>query len=417
MRQRSGTPGSTPSSHRPSRSAAAPGAAFVRRPARRGRAGIAVLALVGALLSTGALSTSAGAAPVAPAGSAAGAPASSGLIAAMQRDLGLTAAQARARLDAETTARATEPRARAAAGAGYAGAWFDTATHRLTVAVADAARADAVRATGATVRTVTHSARTLATAHRAIDALKAPVAVTSWGVDPRANSVVVKVVAKEARTPAVRAFLAAARAAGPVQVQETTAAARPLAAGTVGGDPFYTGNVRCSIGFSVHGGFVTAGHCGGAGQSVRGWDNSAIGSIQASSFPGDDMAWVNVGNGWWTTPVVLGWGTIPDRLVRGSGVAPIGTSVCRSGSTSHWHCGQMSAYNETVNYSDGRTVYGLTRTSVCAEPGDSGGSFISGDQAQGVTSGGYGNCSSGGETWFQPVNEILARYGLSLVTS
>ncbi|WP_241995781.1 trypsin-like serine protease [Kribbella sp. VKM Ac-2568] len=29
--------------------------------------------------------------------------------------------------------------------------------------------------------------------------------------------------------------------------------------------------------------------------------------------------------------------------------------------------------------------------------GDSGGSFITGDQAQGVTSGGWGNCSSGGQ--------------------
>ena len=61
------------------------------------------------------------------------------------------------------------------------------------------------------------------------------------------------------------------------------------------------------------------------------------------------------------------------------------------------------------------TVTGLTRTNVCAEPGDSGGSFISGSQAQGVTSGGSGNCTSGGTTYFQPVNEILSAYGLTLV--
>jgi hypothetical protein len=54
---------------------------------------------------------------------------------------------------------------------------------------------------------------------------------------------------------------------------------------------------------------------------------------------------------------------------------------------------------------------------VCAEGGDSGGSFITGDQAQGVTSGGYGNCSSGGRTWFQPINEILRAYGLTLLTA
>ena len=55
-------------------------------------------------------------------------------------------------------------------------------------------------------------------------------------------------------------------------------------------------------------------------------------------------------------------------------------------------------------------------TNVCAEPGDSGGSWLSGNQAQGVTSGGSGNCTSGGTTFFQPVNEILGRYGLTLVT-
>ena len=60
---------------------------------------------------------------------------------------------------------------------------------------------------------------------------------------------------------------------------------------------------------------------------------------------------------------------------------------------------------------------GLSRSNACAEPGDSGGSWISGNQAQGVTSGGSGNCSSGGTMWFQPVNEILSVYGLSLTTS
>ncbi|WP_231510020.1 trypsin-like serine protease [Streptosporangium roseum] len=59
----------------------------------------------------------------------------------------------------------------------------------------------------------------------------------------------------------------------------------------------------------------------------------------------------------------------------------------------------------------------MTRTNVCAEPGDSGGSFISIDQAQGVTSGGSGDCTSGGVTYFQPIGEILTTYGLSLVTT
>ncbi|MGW3117634.1 S1 family peptidase [Streptomyces sp. NPDC001107] len=343
-------------------------------------------------------------------------PASASLLSAMQHDLGLTKAQAEARLAAEKTAAAVERKAKRAAGSSYGGSWFDAASGRLTVAVTRGANTDAVRATGAAVRLVPHSARQLDAAKARIDALSAPAGVGSWYVDAKAGKVVVNVVAAHRRDNDVRAFLARARQAGPVTVRQTSDAPQTFAAGTVGGDPYYTGNVRCSIGFSVYGGFVTAGHCDQHTGAVYGWDGSYVGDFQGSSFPDNDYAWVNVGSGWWTVPVVLGWGTVSDQLVRGSAEAPVGASICRSGSTSHWHCGTVLAKNETVNYSQG-AVHELTKTSVCAEPGDSGGSFISGDQAQGVTSGGWGNCSSGGETWYQPVNEILNRYGLTLQTA
>lgn len=387
---------------------------------RRGRflrAGLAALVVLGTW-------TTAAAVPAAASGTdsptaATEAPASAGLLSALQRDLGLTRAQAEDRLAAEERATALEPEARRTAGAAYGGSWFDAASGRLTVAVtsdASPATVRALRADGATVRTTPHSARALDAAKERIDALSAPQGVSSWHVDPEAGTVVVNVVADRRDDTEVRRFVDRAREAGPVTVAEVTAQPQTFAAGTVGGDPYYTGNVRCSIGFSVHGGFVTAGHCGPRGQAVRGWDNTHIGTFQGSSFPGDDMAWVSVGSGWWTVPVVLGWGTVSDQLVRGSAEAPVGASVCRSGSTTHWHCGRVLAKNETVNYSQG-AVHQMTKTSVCAEGGDSGGSFISGDQAQGVTSGGWGNCSSGGETWHQPVNEILNRYGLTLLTA
>ncbi|MDX2682976.1 S1 family peptidase [Streptomyces sp. NY05-11A] len=340
------------------------------------------------------------------------------LLDAMRQDLGLTEEQAVARLDAERAATALEPKARRTAGAAYAGSWFDAAAGRLTVAVTSQATRSTLatlRAEGAGVRVVEHSARALDTAKSRIDRLSAPFGVGSWHVDPEANAVVVSVVGDRRSDNDVQRFLAQARTAGPVIVETVASAPRTFAAGTVGGDPYYTGNVRCSIGFSVYGGFVTAGHCGRAGAGVSGWDGSYVGAFQGSSFPGNDYAWVSVGSGWWTVPVVLGWGTVSDQLVRGSAEAPVGASVCRSGSTTHWHCGTVQAKNETVNYSEG-AVHQMTKTNVCAEGGDSGGSFISGDQAQGVTSGGWGNCSSGGETWYQPVNEILNRYGLTLHT-
>ncbi|MFG2348843.1 S1 family peptidase [Streptomyces phaeochromogenes] len=381
------------------------------------RTGLSALLIVGAWATFAAGPASAAGAPEPTRTS--GAPASAGLLDAMQRDFGLTKTQAEARLAAEKTATAVESDARRAAGAAYGGSWFDAKSGKLTVAVtagASDAAVNSVRKAGATVRTVKHSAKQLDAAKARIDKLAAPKGVSNWYVDAKASSVVVAVVAAQRADNDVRSFLSKARAAGPVTVEEATSAPETFAAGTVGGDPFYTGNVRCSIGFSVHGGFVTAGHCGGAGQGVSGWDRSYIGNIQGSSFPGNDYAWVNVGSGWWTVPVVLGWGTISDRLVRGSNEAPVGSSICRSGSTTHWHCGTVLAKNETVNYSQG-AVHQMTKTSVCAEPGDSGGSFISGDQAQGVTSGGWGNCSGGGETWYQPINEILSRYGLTLHTA
>lgn len=379
---------------------------------RRTGARIAVssLLLVGTWASAS-LTSTAGAAP-APTPP----PASAGMLTALQDDLGLTATQARERLAAEKTATRVDRAAQRAAGSTYAGSWYDADTAKLTVATTSANKADALRGTGAAVRVVRHSAKELDAAKERIDALDAPKGVSSWHVAPRSNKVVVNVVAAQKNDNDVQRFVDRARKAGPVQVETVGKAPSTFAAGTVGGDPYYTGNVRCSIGFSVHGGFVTAGHCGQTGAGVRGWDGSNIGSFQGSSFPGDDYAYVSVGNGWWTVPVVLGWGTVSDQLVRGSSEAPVGASICRSGSTTHWHCGTVLAKNETVNYSQG-AVHQMTKTSVCAEPGDSGGSFISGDQAQGVTSGGWGNCSGGGETWHQPINEILGRYGLTLHTA
>lgn len=345
--------------------------------------------------------------------------ASPALLTAMQHDFGLTAQQAQTRLVQESTAMRLAPRAEQIAGDAFGGSWFDSASGKLVVAVTDQNKVAPLQATGVQVTKVSTSAKALQTAKSAIDTharkQAAPAGVASWGVDTKRNTVVITIRTEDS---SVRAFVNEAKKSGPVTVERTTRPApQVFSAGTVGGDPYYiNGNTRCSIGFSVSGGFVSAGHCGQPGSSVVGWDNSYMGSFAGSSFPGNDYSYIRTTNGWWQAPVVLGWGTVSDALVRGSWVAPAGTSVCRSGSTSHWHCGTVEALNDTVNYSQG-SVYEVTRTSVCAEPGDSGGSFITGDQAQGVTSGGWGNCSSGGETWFQPVNEILSVYGVSLTTA
>lgn len=57
---------------------------------------------------------------------------------------------------------------------------------------------------------------------------------------------------------------------------------------------------------------------------------------------------------------------------------------------------------------------GLIATTVCTDPGDTGGLLFAGTTALGLFSGGSGNCSSGGTSFYQPLAEALAAYGLSL---
>ncbi|MCE7079545.1 S1 family peptidase [Streptomyces sp. ST2-7A] len=342
-----------------------------------------------------------------------------GLLAAMQSDLGLTEEQALARLALEANAGELVPLAEEAAGDSFAGSWFDPVSGDLIVAVTDNSAVAAVEEIGVATAHVTHTAAELDSVKTEIDKLadSAPVGVAGWGVDVRANEVVIRVVEKHTDNPAVQDFLADAGVAGPIGVETLGEPIVTHAAGIVGGDPFYVGNARCSIGFPVHGGFVTAGHCGTTGSAVRGWDNTHIGQVQGRVWPGSDMAWVNVGSGWWTVPVVLGWGSVSDQLVRGSSPVAVGSSICRSGSTTGWRCGTLTAVNQTVRYSSGEVAHGMSFSSACSAPGDSGGSVIAGDQAQGVHSGGSGSCEGTSMTVFNPINPILQHYGLTLHTA
>jgi streptogrisin C len=334
------------------------------------------------------------------------------VLAALQRDLGLNADQAKERLKQEQTAAATQKTVKDFAGTSYAGAWFDAALGKLVVGVTDSAKSRVVKALGAEPKVVANSAASLDATKAAIDAAgNAPTEVTGWYVDDKANSVVVTV--QRGAVSSVSSFLTAARAAGPVTVVETDQTPM-LFADIRGGDAYnINGTSRCSIGFSVSGGFVSAGHCGTTGATVTSGGQS-MGSFAGSSFPGNDYSYVRTNSGWTPTAKVNHYGGA-DVIVSGSTEAAVGASVCRSGSTTGWHCGTVQAKNQTVNYQQG-SVSGLTQTNACAEPGDSGGSWVSGTQAQGVTSGGSGNCTSGGTTYFQPVNEILSVYGVSLIT-
>ncbi|WP_319458955.1 S1 family peptidase [Micromonospora sp. RTP1Z1] len=350
-----------------------------------------------------------------------GAPAASDGVApvvvdALSRDLSLSREQAVKRLKTERRAAGTVTRLRTELGDDYGGSWLSADGATLNVAVADPAQAATVRAAGAVPKQVDRGVRELDAVMSRLDSAggRASPDVSGWYVDVVTNSVVV--LAQPGAEAAGRRFAEASGVpAGSVRVRAAAEAPRPLF-DVRGGDAFFINNAgRCSVGFSVVGGFVTAGHCGQPGDRTTGANRIAQGTFAASSFPGDDWAVVEV-NGDWTPQGVVNdfnGGTVP---VNGSTEAPVGASVCRSGSTTGTRCGVIQAKNATVNYPEG-TVTGLTRTDVCAEPGDSGGAWLSGDQAQGVTSGGSGDCTQGGVTFFQPVNEILQRNNLTLVTA
>jgi streptogrisin C len=333
---------------------------------------------------------------------------------ALQRDLGLTPTRARVRLAHEAAAATVERRVRARLADRFAGAWYAPGKERLVVGVLNARDADLVRAAGAVPVTVRRSDKQLTTAKTALDRAAAAAGqnVYGWYVDPAANTVVVSAVDRAAAEKFVTAS-AADRTAVHVTVGRP---ARPVY-DLRGGDQYViNGNTLCSVGFSVNnGGFVTAGHCGRAGNPTLGYNNVGQGTFAASSFPDNDYAWVRANGDWTPRPWVNNYGG-GNVSVAGSQEAPVGASICRSGRTTGWRCGVIQAKDVTVNYS-GSLVYGLSQTTACAEGGDSGGSYIAGDQAQGVTSGASGNCSSGGTTFYQPVNEILNAYGLSLTTT
>lgn len=362
------------------------------------------------------------------------------LKAAMQRDLGMSSTQLQQYRQTEQLSQSLEAQAKRQLASNFAGSWIergDDGSFKVVVATSGTAK----RATfnGAEIRYVRHSLKQLQLIQAAFDhqararvpgISKMLTGVNSWHVDPTTNSVVVSVApgADEQAVDLVAvsgADISAVRFVNDVGTPQTTA--------TVNGGieyriPKTDGTYLCSVGFPVTKGtvkgFVTAGHCGNAGQTVN-IGSTSLGKFTASKFPGNDRAWVTVNASHTLAGNVSNYsgGTV---AVKGSTEAAVGAALCRSGRTTGYKCGTIRSKNVSVNYPQG-AVNGLTETNVCTGGGDSGGSWItSAGQAQGVTSGGVlstgsnDNCSipaTQRRTWFEPLNPILTQYGLTLVKS
>ncbi|WP_229328149.1 S1 family peptidase [Streptomyces sp. UNOC14_S4] len=243
---------------------------------------------------------------------------------------------------------------------------------------------------------------------------EASIPGTAWSVDPRTNKVTVTADSTVRGAKLARLNKVVAGLGDKATLRRTAGQFRPLIAG---GDAIWGSGVRCSLGFNVSKGgqpyFLTAGHCGNASAT---WSDtqggSEIGQTETSVFPGHDYALVRyTSNIDHPSAVDLYNGSLQN--ISRAGEATVGEQVQRSGSTTGVHGGQVTGLNATVNYAEG-TVEGLIDTTVCAEPGDSGGPLFDGDTALGLTSGGSGDCSGGGETFFQPVPAALQAVGAQL---
>ncbi|ORT60116.1 S1 family peptidase [Streptomyces sp. CB03238] len=257
----------------------------------------------------------------------------------------------------------------------------------------------------------TYSAAQLSAAGSAV--LEADVPGTAWHVDLAANKLVVTADSTVSQAEIATIKRQAGANAGALKIERTPGKFTKLISG---GDAIYASSWRCSLGFNVRDSagttyFLTAGHCtDGAGTwYANSGRTTVLGPTTGSSFPNNDYGIVRYSNSSIAKP-----GTVGNVDITSAANATVGMSVTRRGSTTGTHSGSVTGLNATVNYGGGDVVYGMIRTNVCAEPGDSGGPLYSGSRAIGLTSGGSGNCSSGGTTFFQPVTEALNAYRVSV---
>jgi streptogrisin D len=297
-------------------------------------------------------------------------------------------------------------------GADTAGTYYDAKAKHLVVNVLDESAANEVRAAGARARVVRNTLGELKSARTKLTE-DATIAGTSWATDPRSNKVVVTADRTVSQAELTKLDKIVDGLGGKAELRRTKGEYKSFIAG---GDAITGSGGRCSLGFNVvkdgQPYFLTAGHCT---DSISTWSDSkgnVIGQNEKSSFPGDDFGLVK-----YTAsvdhPSEVDLYNGSSQAITKAGDATVGEKVTRSGSTTQVHSGTVTGLDATVNYAEG-TVSGLIQTDVCAEPGDSGGALFDGESAIGLTSGGSGDCTAGGETFFQPVTEALSAVGAQI---
>lgn len=283
----------------------------------------------------------------------------------------------------------------------------------LAPAAATAGPTDATDRTSAGTHAQVHTSR----ADRVLAQLErsARIPGTAWGIDPATGQVVVSVdpTVTGARLATITAIVTAAGDAARIEHLS-----EELQLAIAGGQAIRSSSgARCTLGINAHAGstpvFVTAGHC--AMTSTTWYDSgtsAVLGTTASYRFPGDDYALIQYTNPDISHPSAVH--LYPGlQYITSAGYPYVGQRVWSSGSTTGLRSGYVTALNATVNYPQG-TVYGLIRTNICSEPGDSGGPLFAGDVVYGILVGGSGNCTFGGTSYYQPIVEILNYYGLTI---
>ncbi|CAM5614571.1 S1 family peptidase OS=Streptomyces tendae OX=1932 GN=GUR47_04680 PE=3 SV=1 [Streptomyces tendae] len=302
----------------------------------------------------------------------------------------------------------------------FAGSYYDSGARQLVVNVVPGDNDDAVvqaEKAGADVREVDNTMGELRSGAQTLKS-EAGIPGTSWAIDPRTNKILVTADSTVTgdRWDRLESTVEGL-GSGMATVRKSAGTFKTFASG---GDAIFGGGARCSLGFNVTAGdgspaFLTAGHCGVAAEQ---WSDAQggqpVATVDQAVFPGEgDFALVTYDDPATEAPseVDLGDQTLP---ISRAAEATVGQEVFRMGSTTGLADGQVLGLDATVNYPEG-TVTGLIQTDVCAEPGDSGGSLFTRDGlAIGLTSGGSGDCTVGGETFFQPVTTALEAVGATL---
>ncbi|MGK7297186.1 MAG: S1 family peptidase [Candidatus Wenzhouxiangella sp. M2_3B_020] len=325
---------------------------------------------------------------------------------------------------------------------GYAGSWYDTDSGSLHVALTDDAAAAQLERLGGVVVPVSHGIDELSALADDMTASLAQEpalsnAIAGHSVNIPENRVDVFILAPLADAARSRIYTEGAR---PELIQIVPIDSFPVVSsgdvrGADGTRNFtwqqQTGQIwPCSIGVSIVGGYVTAGHCGSPGNIMHTPSGQFLGTFQATQWgSGGDGGWVDTASGWIPRPKINGYAdgilSVPAKWA-GLLEAPIGATVCRYGQTSAFpDCGSIVAKDVTVDFQldvfTRVTVNGLTETNgICTDDGDSGGPYITPPgQVQGTNTGGQpGNTCPvpANRTWFQPIGDTLTAYSKTMRT-